>query len=277
VKSKDFDIKGDSALGFMGDIARQVSEVTAVQKQVSPETDPSSQITCRLGDASCAGAHASRLNRSTASKRPAQDSRTLLKLQRQYGNRFVQRVLDISAKSEEPSEVTPEVESAIQQSKGGGHALDGGVQKQMESSFKADFSGVRVHSDANADTLNQSLSSRAFTTGKDVFFKQGEYNPGSSGGRELLAHELTHVVQQNGDEVRTKLSVGQPGDRYEQEADSVARAVMDQEHRDVQRKEAEGNVRRQPEEEKDESLQTKADTTGVRRQAEDDEEAQAKR
>jgi hypothetical protein len=75
----------------------------------------------------------------------------------------------------------------------------------MESSFGADFSGVRVHADAQSDTLNQSLNARAFTTGQDVFFRQGAYSPGSSGGRELLAHELTHVVQQNGDQVQTKL------------------------------------------------------------------------
>jgi hypothetical protein len=276
VKSKDFDIKGDNKPGFMGDIARQMSEAITVQKQASPKQDPSSQITCRLGDASCAGAHASRLSRSVAPRSPAQDSRSLLKLQRQYGNRFVQRVVDLSAKSDDPSEITSEAEAAIQQSRGGGRALDGGVQKQMESSFNADFSGVRVHSDANADALNQSLSARAFTTGKDVFFKQGEYNPGSSAGRELLAHELTHVVQQNGDEVRTKLSVGRAGDQYEQEADNVARAVMDAEHRDVQPALSEESVQRQPEE-TDDPLQAKADAAGVRRQMEDEEEAQAKR
>jgi hypothetical protein len=67
----------------------------------------------------------------------------------------------------------------------------------MERVFGADFSGVRVHTDAHSDSLNHSLHARAFTTGKDIFFKQGEYNPGSSTGQELIAHELAHVVQQN--------------------------------------------------------------------------------
>nr|MCM0593799.1 DUF4157 domain-containing protein [Gloeotrichia echinulata DEX184] len=64
--------------------------------------------------------------------------------------------------------------------------------------FGADFSGVKVHTDGQSDQLNRSIQARAFTTGQDVFFRQGEYNPGSRGGQELIAHELTHVVQQNG-------------------------------------------------------------------------------
>jgi hypothetical protein len=94
----------------------------------------------------------------------------------------------------------------------------------MESAFGTDFGGVRVHTDSSADSLNQALSARAFTTGQDIFFRQGEYSPGSSSGKELLAHELTHVVQQTGG-IQAKLVVGAPGDTYEQEADQVASAV----------------------------------------------------
>lgn len=72
------------------------------------------------------------------------------------------------------------------------------VRSFMEPRFGADFSGVKVHTDAQADQLNRSVQARAFTTGQDVFFRQGEYNPASRGGQELIAHELTHVVQQNG-------------------------------------------------------------------------------
>ena len=94
--------------------------------------------------------------------------------------------------------VDREAENTIQQAKGGGQALPENVRSSMEGAFGADFSGVRVHSDTQADALNSSMSARAFTTGKDIFIRQGEYNPGSSSGQELLAHELTHVVQQNG-------------------------------------------------------------------------------
>ncbi|WP_287297213.1 DUF4157 domain-containing protein, partial [Moorena sp. SIO2C4] len=101
---------------------------------------------------------------------------------------------------------TPELESSIQQAKGSGMPIAESIRKPMEQSFGADFSGVRVHSDAQSDQLNQSIQARAFTTGKDIFFRQGEYNPGSRGGQELIAHELTHVVQQNRASVQRQLN-----------------------------------------------------------------------
>ncbi|HBL10040.1 MAG TPA: hypothetical protein DD379_01110 [Cyanobacteria bacterium UBA11162] len=96
------------------------------------------------------------------------------------------------------SDVTVDVEQGIQQARGGGQGLDESVREPMEQAFGADFSGVRVHTDAQSDQLNRSIQAKAFTTGQDIFFKQGEYQPGSRGGQELLAHELTHVVQQTG-------------------------------------------------------------------------------
>jgi hypothetical protein len=68
----------------------------------------------------------------------------------------------------------------------------------MGQAMGADFSGVKVHTDAQSDQLNKSIQAKAFTTGQDVFFRQGAYEPSSQGGQELIAHELTHVVQQNG-------------------------------------------------------------------------------
>ncbi|MCT7954494.1 DUF4157 domain-containing protein [Laspinema sp. D3] len=90
-----------------------------------------------------------------------------------------------------------DLESTISQARSGGTPLGEPIRRQMEGAFGTDFSGVRVHTNNTADTLNRSLSARAFTTGTNIFFKQGEYNPSSSSGKELLAHELTHVVQQN--------------------------------------------------------------------------------
>jgi len=100
--------------------------------------------------------------------------------------------------------VDASVEQSIQQAKGSGQGLSEDVREPMEQAFGADFSGVRVHNNSNADQLNRSLNARAFTTGPDIFFKQGEYNPGSRDGQELLAHELTHVVQQSGSQLQTK-------------------------------------------------------------------------
>jgi hypothetical protein len=97
-----------------------------------------------------------------------------------------------------------DLETSIQSQRGGGKAIDESVRKPIEQAFGADFSGVKIHTDSQADVLNRSLHSRAFTTGQDVFFKQGEYNPQSRAGQELLAHELTHVVQQTGSHVQAK-------------------------------------------------------------------------
>jgi hypothetical protein len=90
------------------------------------------------------------------------------------------------------------LETSIQQAKGGGQPLAESVRQPMEKAFGADFSGVKFHTDTRSDQLSQSIQAKAFTTGKDVFFKSGEYNPGSKSGQELIAHELTHVVQQGG-------------------------------------------------------------------------------
>ncbi|MBE2199153.1 MAG: DUF4157 domain-containing protein [Anaerolinea sp.] len=90
------------------------------------------------------------------------------------------------------------IETAVQSARVGGQPMPDNVRAPMENAFGADFSGVKIHTGGQADTLNRSLQARAFTTGQDVFFRQGEYNPDNSSGQELLAHELTHVVQQGG-------------------------------------------------------------------------------
>lgn len=96
-------------------------------------------------------------------------------------------------------QAAPDLESAINSARGGGQLLDAGLQRSMGQAMGADFSGVRVHTDAQADRLNQAVQAKAFTTGQDLFFRQGMYEPGSRAGQELIAHELTHVVQQSGE------------------------------------------------------------------------------
>jgi hypothetical protein len=91
-----------------------------------------------------------------------------------------------------------DVESGIASTRGSGQALPDDTRGMLESKMGYDFSGVNVHTDATADSLNRSVSAKAFTTGNDVYFSQGAYNPGSKDGQQLLAHELTHVVQQGG-------------------------------------------------------------------------------
>jgi hypothetical protein len=118
-------------------------------------------------------------------------------------------------------EVHPAVQSEISATRGGGSSLDTGVADRFSSSL-GDLSDVRVHTDDNADRLNRSVSARAFATGTDVYFAKGEYSPGSAQGDKLIAHELAHVVQQRGAPQGGPLTVSQPGDAMETEADDVA-------------------------------------------------------
>lgn len=80
----------------------------------------------------------------------------------------------------------------------GGAPMDAGVRSGMESHFGVGFDNVKVHTDSNAAQLSRGLSAQAFTHGNDIYFNEGKYNPATSSGKHLLAHELTHVVQQSG-------------------------------------------------------------------------------
>ena len=106
---------------------------------------------------------------------------------------------------QEGGAVPPHLSRDIQSAKGNGQSLDPNLQQHMGQAMGADFSGVKIHTDAQSDQLNQSIQAKAFTTGQDVFFRQGAYNPDSKDGQRLIAHELTHVVQQNGS------SISKPG------------------------------------------------------------------
>lgn len=93
-------------------------------------------------------------------------------------------------------EVTPQIESNINSLKGGGHPLPGPTRAFFEPRFGHDFSRVRVHTDAKAAEAARSLNAKAYTVGRNVVFGAGQYAPGTSEGRMLMAHELTHVMQQ---------------------------------------------------------------------------------
>ncbi|QEC53854.1 uncharacterized protein DUF4157 [Anseongella ginsenosidimutans] len=89
--------------------------------------------------------------------------------------------------------------SSLQASKGSGKLLPQETRSWMESRFGADFSSVKIHTGGKAVQLSRDLNARAFAHGSDIYFNQGEFAPGTIAGKQLLAHELTHVVQQGGD------------------------------------------------------------------------------
>jgi hypothetical protein len=129
-----------------------------------------------------------------------------------------------------PLHASNDIETRINSARGSGQPLADEVREPMEQAFDADFSGVRTHTDAEADTLNQELSAKAFTTGPDIFFKQGVYEPATNSGKNLLAHELTHVVQQNPESTSIKnddLS-GNSAGRVHHDEDRVVNRIKSQ-------------------------------------------------
>ena len=97
------------------------------------------------------------------------------------------------------------LESSLASSKGSGKVMNARVQTEMESSFGADFSAVRIHDDNTAVQMSNDLNAQAFTHGNDIYFNAGKYNTNSTAGKHLLAHELTHTIQQGGGTQMPKL------------------------------------------------------------------------
>ena len=87
-------------------------------------------------------------------------------------------------------------EQHLSSSKGAGAALPGDTRQFMESRFSADFGGVRIHTGSQAENLSRNIHAHAFTHGSDIYFNSGKFSPGTAEGNTLLAHELTHTIQQ---------------------------------------------------------------------------------
>ncbi|PJJ10312.1 uncharacterized protein DUF4157 [Flavobacterium sp. 1] len=103
------------------------------------------------------------------------------------------------------SQASNHIENQINNSRGGGNSMDHGTKNFMESRFGADFSGVRIHTGSQAVQMSRELNAQAFTVGNDVYFNEGKYSPNTDSGKHLLAHELTHTVQQTGTIGRMKI------------------------------------------------------------------------
>jgi len=113
------------------------------------------------------------------------------KVQRKPLASFIQRK-ESSAGSLASDAITNQIHS----SKGGGSSMDGHTQSFMQSRFGADFSHVKIHTGHESVQMNRELNAKAFTVGNDIYFNVGQYNPNSGEGKHLLAHELTHTIQQ---------------------------------------------------------------------------------
>jgi outer membrane protein OmpA-like peptidoglycan-associated protein len=108
-----------------------------------------------------------------------------------------------------------------------GQPLDTATRAFMEPRFHHDFSGVRVHTDSKAAESAQAVNAHAYTVGSHIVFNTGQYRPGTKPGANLLAHELTHVLQQSRGLTRFGVSgVGPANDEFERQADAVAHAIV---------------------------------------------------
>lgn len=138
------------------------------------------------------------------------------------------------------SPVSADVMSALSR-RSGGVPLPDSVAQPIGEAMGADLSAVRVHADGEADRISRSMQATAFTYGQDVYFTQGTYSPGTSGGQRLLAHELAHVAQnrsaaQNRSPLQrsprgSRPTIGLAADPAEAVADSMAASALGQLHR----------------------------------------------
>ena len=157
----------------------------------------------------------------------ASDHAAVMHLQRTAGNAAVAQLLGDPghAEEEEPSPVLDVV------GRGGGQPLDTATRSFMESRIGHSFGDVRVHTDSRATDSARAVNAQAYTVGRDIVVQSDRYQPGTPGGDRLLAHELTHVVQQaagpvSGTPAAGGIQISDPSDSFEQAAERNADSVM---------------------------------------------------
>jgi hypothetical protein len=212
------------------------------QKQEALATKEQKASTAQHPGRNTSSEQQSRLMAAQSYQRAKYHPRTLssdaiIALQRTVGNAAVTQLLQRREHEPEKSRPAPEkpptsisiteLEARISTSRGTGSPLEKQTQHMLEQGLQADLSAVHVHTGAEADHLSRSIHATAFTTGTDIFFRSGAYQPNSTEGLHLLAHEATHVVQQaSGTVAETPraagLSISQPDDRFEQAAEASA-------------------------------------------------------
>jgi Domain of unknown function (DUF4157)/Bacterial SH3 domain/Zeta toxin len=122
-----------------------------------------------------------------------------LELQRQAlleGDEIQRQAFQLAKEEAHPTTPKSGISEKIKAKVGGGSPLPENVRSQLEAGLNTNLEAVRVHTDGEADKLAKSVNAIAFTTGNDIFFSSGSYNPNTKTGYELIAHEVTHTVQQ---------------------------------------------------------------------------------
>jgi Domain of unknown function (DUF4157)/A nuclease family of the HNH/ENDO VII superfamily with conserved AHH len=111
---------------------------------------------------------------------------------------MIPQALQLAKEEANPTQANSGISEKIKAKIGGGSPLPEHVRSQLETGLNTNLEHVRVHTDAEADVLAKSVNAIAFTSGQDIFFSSGSYNPNTKTGYELIAHEVTHTIQQAG-------------------------------------------------------------------------------
>jgi hypothetical protein len=210
-----------------GSVAPTVQRAVSMAGSSSPQTPPASF-----------GALLNHQQSSTAMR-----AGVLRQLHHSYGNNYVGEVLHSSAGTSRSVQLAglpetppanngkPDLSQKIQAASNGGRGLEAGMQSQLQQGLGADLSNVRVHTDKEADTLARSVNATAFTSGRDIYFSDGAYQPNTEAGMRLLAHEATHTVQQSrgpvaGTSAAGGVKISDPADVGEQAATHAAERVV---------------------------------------------------
>ncbi len=164
-------------------------------------------------------------------REPARTREILMCLHGVLGNAFVQQVLAVCRPG--ANGVAPNAGEVMAKSAASsGAPLPAALKGKFEQSLGADLGDVRVHTGEGSSAAAQAVGARAYAVGQDIHFAEGQYDPSSRAGEELLAHEVAHTVQQGHgapgvESMQTKLAVSTPGDGMEAEADHAASAMID--------------------------------------------------
>lgn len=177
-------IQAKLRIGQPGDIYEQ--EADRVAEQVMRMPEPLVQHR----------AEEEKKEQETIQPKPLSEQVTPL-VQRPVEPKEEEETLQSKEASNQTPEVTPDIESRIRALKGGGQPLPESVCAFFEPRFGQDFSSVRIHSNLEAAEMARALNTKAFTVGRDILFGAGQYAPATAAGRSLIAHELTHIAQQN--------------------------------------------------------------------------------
>ncbi|HEY9610910.1 eCIS core domain-containing protein [Allocoleopsis sp.] len=175
-------------------LQRQAEEKKEETAQTKSQIGPITPLVQRQAAEEKKDEHAQMLQRQAADEKKDEHAQML---QRQAADEKKDETAQAKGTADATPEVAPNLESRIQTMRGGGQPLADSTRTFFESRFGYDFGGVRVHTDSQAAETTSHLNAQAFTIGRNIFFNAGRYEPHTNSGKWLLAHELTHTLQQN--------------------------------------------------------------------------------